>query len=63
MVGFLLKPRCRKFAQLQKVFDELPTQIFIVTETTEISVFFVIFAAVFILLAIALAIIWNLLLW
>ncbi|MBL8051577.1 MAG: VWA domain-containing protein [Anaerolineales bacterium] len=46
-------------AELQKVFDNLPTQIFTVTETTEISVFFVIFAAVFILLAIVLAIIWN----
>lgn len=45
--------------QLQEVFDSLPTQIFTVTETTEISVFFVIFAAVFILLAMVLAIIWN----
>lgn len=46
-------------AQLQEVFDNLPTQIFTVTETTEVSVFFVIFAAVFILLAIVLAMIWN----
>jgi Ca-activated chloride channel homolog len=46
-------------AELQEVFDSLPTQIFTVTETTEISVFFVIFAAVFILLAMVLAMIWN----
>jgi Ca-activated chloride channel family protein len=46
-------------AELQKVFDSLPKQIFTVTETTEISVFFVIFAALFILLAIVLAMIWN----
>lgn len=46
-------------AQLQDVFDNLPTQIFTVTETTEVSVFFVIFAAVFILLAFVLAMIWN----
>ncbi len=46
-------------AELQKIFDSLPTQIFTVTETTEISVFFVLFAAAFILLAIALALIWN----
>lgn len=46
-------------AELQEVFDNLPTQIFTITETTEISVFFVLFAAAFILLAIALALIWN----
>lgn len=46
-------------SELQEVFDNLPTQIFTITETTEISVFFVIFAAVFILLAIMLAILWN----
>jgi Ca-activated chloride channel family protein len=45
--------------ELQEVFDNLPTQIFTITETTEISVFFIIFAAVFILLAMVLAIIWN----
>ena len=46
-------------SELQKIFDNLPKQIFTVTETTEISVFFVIFAALFILLAIVLSIIWN----
>lgn len=45
--------------QLQEVFDNLPTQIFTVTETTEVSVFFVIFAAVFILLAVIFSIFWN----
>jgi Ca-activated chloride channel family protein len=45
--------------QLQEVFDNLPKQIFTVTETTEISVFFVIFAAVFILLAVIFSILWN----
>jgi Ca-activated chloride channel family protein len=46
-------------AELQEVFDNLPTQIFTVTETTEISVLFVIFAALMITLAIALSIVWN----
>jgi Ca-activated chloride channel family protein len=46
-------------AQLQEVFDNLPTQLFTVTETTEISVLFVIFAALLVTLAIALSIIWN----
>lgn len=45
--------------QLQKVFDSLPTQLFTITETTEISVFFVVIAALFIVLAVVLSIIWN----
>ncbi len=45
--------------QLQDVFDSLPTQLFTVTETTEISVFFAAFAALFIVLAIMLSILWN----
>ncbi len=45
--------------QLQDVFDSLPTQLFTVTETTEISVFFAAFAALFIVLAILLSILWN----
>ncbi|HCR72316.1 MAG TPA: hypothetical protein DIW23_12785 [Anaerolineae bacterium] len=46
-------------SELQQVFDNLPTQIFTITETTEISVFFVIFAAMFILLAVIFSILWN----
>lgn len=45
--------------QLQDVFDSLPTQLFTVTETTEVGVFFVLFAALFIVLAIILSLIWN----
>lgn len=45
--------------ELQEVFDGLPTQLFTVTETTEVSVFFVAFAAIFIFLAILLSLIWN----
>lgn len=45
--------------QLQDVFNSLPTQLFTVTETTEISVFFAAFAALFIVLAIMLSILWN----
>ncbi|MBL8062658.1 MAG: VWA domain-containing protein [Anaerolineales bacterium] len=45
--------------ELQEVFDNLPTQLFTVTETTEISVFFAAIAAFFILLAIVLSILWN----
>lgn len=45
--------------ELQEVFDSLPTQLFTVTETTEISVFFAAIAALFVLLAIVLSIIWN----
>ncbi|GAB4567291.1 MAG: VWA domain-containing protein [Anaerolineales bacterium] len=46
-------------AELQKVFDNLPTQLFIVTETTEISVLFAAIAAFFIVLAILLSLRWN----
>lgn len=46
-------------AELQKVFDNLPTQLFIVTETTEISVIFAAIAAFFIVLAILLSLRWN----
>ncbi|GAB4499968.1 MAG: VWA domain-containing protein [Anaerolineales bacterium] len=46
-------------AELQKVFDNLPTQPFIVTETTEISVLFAAIAAFFIVLAILLSLRWN----
>ena len=45
--------------ELQEVFDSLPTQLFTVTETTEISVFFAAIAALFVVLAIVLSIIWN----
>ena len=45
--------------QLQDVFDSLPTQLFTVTETTEVSVFFAAFAAIFIFLSILLSLIWN----
>jgi Ca-activated chloride channel family protein len=46
-------------AELQQVFDKLPTQLFTVTETTEISVVFAAIAAFFIVLAILLSIRWN----
>lgn len=45
--------------ELQEVFDNLPTQLFIVTETTEISVIFAAIAAFFIVLAILLSLRWN----
>lgn len=45
--------------ELQEVFDNLPTQVFTVTETTEISVFFALIAAAFIVLAIVLSLLWN----
>ena len=45
--------------ELQEVFDSLPTQLFTVTETTEVSVFFVAIAAMFVVLAVVLSIIWN----
>jgi Ca-activated chloride channel homolog len=45
--------------ELQEVFDNLPTQVFTITETTEISVMFAAMAALFITLAIALSIVWN----
>jgi Ca-activated chloride channel homolog len=45
--------------ELQDVFDSLPTQLFTVTETTEISVFFAAIAALLVVLAILLSMIWN----
>lgn len=45
--------------QLQEVFDKLPTQLFTITETVEISVIFAFIAAFFIVLAIVLSLIWN----
>jgi len=46
-------------AELQEVFDNLSTQVFTVTETTEISVIFAALAAILITIAILLSIIWN----
>lgn len=46
-------------AELQEVFENLPTQLFIVTETTEISVIFAAIAAFLIVLAILLSLRWN----
>ncbi|MBI3167677.1 MAG: VWA domain-containing protein [Chloroflexi bacterium] len=46
-------------AELQGVFDSLPTQLFNVTETTEISVIFAAIAAFFVVFAIVLSIMWN----
>ncbi|MCQ3937795.1 MAG: hypothetical protein DPW18_12205 [Chloroflexi bacterium] len=45
--------------ELQEVFDKLPTQLFTVTETIEISVFFAAIAALFVVLAMVLSIVWN----
>ena len=45
--------------ELQEVFDSLPTQLFTVTETTEISVIFAAIAAFFVVLAILLSLRWN----
>jgi len=45
--------------ELQTVFDNLPTQLFTVTETTEISVIFAAIGAFFIVLAILLSLRWN----
>lgn len=46
-------------ADLQKVFDSLPTQLFMVTETTEISAIFAAIGAFFAVLAILLSLRWN----
>lgn len=46
-------------AELQQVFDSLPTQLFTITETTEISVIFAAIAAILIVLAVLLSMIWN----
>jgi len=45
--------------ELQDVFQNLPTQLMTVTETTEISVMFVVIGAALVTLAMALSIIWN----
>lgn len=45
--------------QLQDVFQNLPTQLMTVTETTEVSVMFVLAGALLVALAIALSIIWH----
>jgi Ca-activated chloride channel family protein len=45
--------------QLKDVFQNLPTQLMTVTETTEISVMFVVIGAMLVTLAIALSIIWH----
>ena len=45
--------------QLQDVFRNLPTQLMTVTETTEISVMFVVIGAMLVTLAMALSIIWH----
>jgi len=45
--------------ELQDVFKNLPTQLMTVTETTEISVMFVVIGALLVTLAIALSIIWH----
>lgn len=46
-------------AELQQVFDNLPTQVFMVTETTEISAIFVAIGALFFVLAILFSLRWN----
>jgi Ca-activated chloride channel homolog len=45
--------------ELQDVFQNLPTQVMTVTETTEVSVMFVVVGALLVTLAIALSIIWH----
>ena len=45
--------------ELQDVFQNLPTQLMTVTETTEVSVMFVVIGALLVTLAIALSIIWH----
>ena len=45
--------------ELQDVFQNLPTQLMTVTETTEVSVIFVVAGALLVALAIALSIIWH----
>lgn len=45
--------------ELQDVFQNLPTQVMTVTETTEVSVLFVLIGALLATLAIALSIIWH----
>ncbi|HET7142792.1 MAG TPA: VWA domain-containing protein [Anaerolineales bacterium] len=45
--------------ELQDVFQNLPTQLMTVTETTEVSVMFVVIGALLVTLAIALSMIWH----
>ncbi len=45
--------------ELQDVFQNLPTQLMTVTETTEVSVMFVVIGALLVTLAIALSLIWH----
>jgi Ca-activated chloride channel homolog len=45
--------------ELQEVFQNLPTQLMTVTETTEISVMFVVIGAMLVMLAIILSILWH----
>ena len=45
--------------ELQDVFRNLPTQLMTVTQTTEVSVMFVVIGALLVTLAIALSIIWH----
>ena len=45
--------------ELQDVFQNLPTQLMTVTETTEISVMFVVIGALLVTLAIVLSILWH----
>ena len=45
--------------ELQDVFQNLPTQLMTVTETTEVSVMFVVIGAMLVTLAMALSLIWH----
>ncbi len=45
--------------ELQDVFQNLPTQLMTITETTEVSVMFVVIGALLVTLAIALSLIWH----
>ena len=45
--------------ELQDVFQNLPTQLITVTETTEVSVMFVMIGAMLVALALTLSILWH----
>jgi hypothetical protein len=45
--------------ELQDVFQNLPTQLMTVTETTEVSVMFVMIGAMLVALALTLSILWH----
>ncbi len=45
--------------ELQDVFQNLPTQLMTVTETTEVSVMFVVIGAMLVMLALTLSILWH----